>query len=50
MRITVLGGAGKMGCIAVLTGVYSREELGKAMPDLIVNSLKQKESILKFII
>ena len=40
----------KMGCIAVLTGVYSREELGKAMPDLIVNSLKQKESILKFII
>ncbi|HKZ88115.1 MAG TPA: HAD family phosphatase [Candidatus Bathyarchaeia archaeon] len=42
--------AAKMGCIAVLAGVYSREELGKAMPDLIVNSLMEKEPILKFII
>jgi HAD superfamily hydrolase (TIGR01509 family) len=39
----------KMGCVAVLTGVYSREELKKANPDLIVNSLKERNEILKFI-
>jgi beta-phosphoglucomutase len=39
----------KMGCIAVLTGVYPRKELKKANPDLIVNSLKKKKEILKFI-
>ena len=39
----------KMGCITVLTGVYSREELKKANPDLIVDSLKEKSEILNFI-
>jgi beta-phosphoglucomutase len=42
--------AAKMGCIAVLTGVYSREELKKANPDLIVNSLEERNEILKFIL
>lgn len=40
----------KMGCIAVLTGVYSREELEKANPDLIVNSLKERAAILNFVL
>ncbi|HUT17333.1 MAG TPA: HAD family phosphatase [Acidobacteriota bacterium] len=39
----------KMGCITVLTGVYSREELKKANPDLIVDSLKEKSEVLNFI-
>jgi beta-phosphoglucomutase len=39
----------KMGCIAVLTGVYSREELKKANPDLIVDSLREKSEVLNFI-
>jgi beta-phosphoglucomutase len=39
----------KMGCIAVLTGVYSRKSLEKANPDLIVDSLKEKSRILNFI-
>jgi HAD superfamily hydrolase (TIGR01509 family) len=39
----------KMGCIAVLTGLYSRGELEKASPDLIVNSLKGKSEVLNFI-
>ena len=39
----------KMGCIVVLTGVYSREELKKANPDLIVDSLKETSEILNFI-
>ena len=42
--------AAKMGCIAVLTGAYSREELKKANPDLIVNSLKERDEILNFIL
>jgi len=42
--------AAKMGCIAVLTGVYSREELAKANPDLMVNSLKERDTILNFIL
>ena len=42
--------AAKMGCIAVLTGVYSKEELEKAGPDLIVNSLREKEEILNLIL
>jgi HAD superfamily hydrolase (TIGR01509 family) len=42
--------AARMGCIAVLTGVYSREELKKANPDLIVDSLKEKNEILSFIL
>jgi HAD superfamily hydrolase (TIGR01509 family) len=41
--------AAKMGCIGVLTGVYSREELRKANPDLIVDSLNEKGEILNFI-
>ena len=41
--------AAKMGCIGVLTGVYSREELNKANADLIVDSLDEKSEILKFI-
>jgi beta-phosphoglucomutase len=39
-----------MGCIAVLTGVYSRNELKKAKPDLIVDSLREKAAILKLIL
>jgi len=39
----------KMGCIAVLTGVYFREELKKANPDVIVESLTEKGGILNFI-
>jgi HAD superfamily hydrolase (TIGR01509 family) len=39
----------KMGCIAVLTGVYSQKELKKANPDLIVDSLKEKSEVLNFI-
>jgi beta-phosphoglucomutase len=39
----------KMGCIAVLTGVYSQKELKKANPDLIVDSLNEKSEILNFI-
>ena len=35
--------AGGMSCIAVTTGVYSREELEKEKPDLIVKSLKSLE-------
>jgi len=42
--------AAKMGCIVVLTGVYSREELKKADPDLIVNSLEERDEILDFIL
>ena len=37
-------------CIAVLTGVYDRAELAKATPDLIVNSLGEREKILKYIL
>jgi beta-phosphoglucomutase len=40
----------KMGCIAVLTGVYSRKLLEKANPDLVVDSLKEKGRILNFIL
>jgi HAD superfamily hydrolase (TIGR01549 family) len=41
---------GKMGCIAVLTGVYTRSELEKAKPDIIVHSLKEKSEILSFVL
>jgi HAD superfamily hydrolase (TIGR01509 family) len=41
--------AAEMGCIAVLTGVYSRNELKKAKPDLIVDSLTEKIKILNLI-
>jgi beta-phosphoglucomutase len=39
----------RMGCIAVLTGVYSRRLLEKANPDLIVDSLEEGNRILNFI-
>jgi HAD superfamily hydrolase (TIGR01509 family) len=39
----------KMRCIAVLTGVHSRERLDEAHPDLIINSLKEKRKVLNFI-
>ncbi|MEM2915383.1 MAG: HAD family hydrolase, partial [Candidatus Bathyarchaeia archaeon] len=38
-----------MKCIAVPSGAYSAEELKMENPDLIVNSLKEKEKILSFI-
>ena len=34
--------SGKMGCIAVLTGVYTKEELEIELPDLVVKTLKDK--------
>jgi beta-phosphoglucomutase len=39
----------EMCCIAVLTGVYSRKELQKAKPDLIVDSLEEKNEIFNLI-
>ncbi|UCE15988.1 MAG: HAD family phosphatase [Candidatus Bathyarchaeota archaeon] len=39
----------KMKCIAVSSGAYSREELEKEKPDLLVGSLTQTERILNFI-
>lgn len=42
--------AAKMGCIAVLTGVYSRRVLEEANPDLVVSSLKERGRILNFIL
>ena len=41
--------AANMGCVAVLTGVYSRPELEKANPDIIINSLKERSKILNFV-
>ncbi len=40
----------KMKCIAVLTGAYTREKLEAENPDLIVDSLKETEKILNFIL
>ncbi len=37
-------------CIAVPSGAYSIEELRREEPDLIVNSLREKERILEFIL
>ena len=42
--------AANMNCVAVAQGAYSPKELSIASPDLIVNSLKEKEAILKFIL
>lgn len=39
-----------MKCIAITTGAYSAEELRKQKPDLIVESLREKENILSFIL
>jgi HAD superfamily hydrolase (TIGR01509 family) len=41
--------AAKMRCIAVSSGAYSREELQEENPDLLINSLVEKERILHFI-
>jgi beta-phosphoglucomutase len=41
--------AGGMGCVAVSTGFYSREELANAGAEIVVDSLIDKDSILKFI-
>jgi putative hydrolase of the HAD superfamily len=40
----------RMGCIAVLTGVYSRTELENTGADLLVSSLREKEAILRFVL
>ncbi len=42
--------AGKMSCVAVAQGAYSVGELEQAKPDLVVNSLNEKDTILTFII
>ncbi|MFB3889943.1 MAG: HAD family hydrolase [Candidatus Bathyarchaeia archaeon] len=42
--------AAKMGCVAVVTGAYTRRELERAKPDLVVESLIEKEVILKYIL
>ncbi len=41
--------AGNMSCVAVAQGAYARDELAKANPNLIVESLLEKDAILKFI-
>jgi HAD superfamily hydrolase (TIGR01509 family) len=41
--------AAKMKCIAVSSGAYSREELQEENPDLMINSLVEKDRILHFI-
>jgi len=38
-----------MKCIAVSSGAYSREELEEENPDLMINSLVEKERVLSFI-
>jgi len=40
----------KMKCIAIPSGAYSIEELKRQNPDLIANSLREKEKILSFIL
>lgn len=41
--------SGGMGCIAVTTGVYSKQELEKEKPDLIVDTLESKK-VLEYIL
>ncbi|MCZ2808984.1 MAG: HAD family phosphatase [Candidatus Bathyarchaeota archaeon] len=41
--------AAEMRCIAVSSGAYSREELQEENPDLLINSLVEKERILHVI-
>ena len=40
---------GGMSCIAVLTGVYDSSEIIPESPDLMVNSLMEKQKILNFL-
>jgi HAD superfamily hydrolase (TIGR01509 family) len=42
--------AANMKCIAVSSGVYSKEELQKEHPDMVIGSLVEKEKILGFIL
>jgi len=39
-----------MNCIAVASGMYSREELRIKAPDLVVGGISEKVEILQFII
>jgi HAD superfamily hydrolase (TIGR01509 family) len=39
----------KMTCIAVPSGVYNKKELEQEHPDIVVNSLVEKETVLQFI-
>jgi HAD superfamily hydrolase (TIGR01509 family) len=39
----------QMKCIAVATGAYTRRQLEKMKPDLVVNSLKERKKIRSFI-
>jgi beta-phosphoglucomutase-like phosphatase (HAD superfamily) len=39
-----------MRCIAVPSGAYSKAELGKEKPDLIVDSLKESKRIIDFVL
>ena len=41
--------AAEMKCIAVSSGVYSREELEEENPDLMIDSLVEKERVLSFV-
>jgi beta-phosphoglucomutase-like phosphatase (HAD superfamily) len=41
--------AAEMKCIAVPSGAYNIEELQEENPDLMINSLTEKERILDFI-
>ena len=38
-----------MKCIAVTSGVYTRQELENAFPDIVIGSLNEKEKIIAFI-
>jgi HAD superfamily hydrolase (TIGR01509 family) len=42
--------AAGMGCVAVLTGAYTKAELEKANPGLVVNSLAEIDRLLPFIL
>jgi HAD superfamily hydrolase (TIGR01509 family) len=41
--------AANMKCVAVPSGAYSKEELKQEQPDLMIDSLLEKERILKFV-
>ena len=41
--------AANMKCITVPSGAYSREELEQEQPDLMIDSLLEREKILKFV-
>jgi beta-phosphoglucomutase len=42
--------AAAMACIAVAQNAYTRDELAKAEPDLVLSSLTEKDTILDFIL